>query len=120
MTCSLLDLFCHAQNGLWNLWSSLPWHIQALYVLGVLLVIGGIVWSFTGLLRAIGGWPAVAGVGAVILALVLSFIPRKPTRREPIENVDGDAGPVLIRKPKAPRKPSGRVYDRDTNTWKDR
>ncbi len=119
MNCGFLDLVCMAQNGLWELWNGLPWHIQALYVVGVLLVIGGIVWSLTGLLRAIGGWPAVAGVGAVILALVLSLIPRKPKQREDHENVDDDE-PVVRRKPKVQvtRKPAGkRKFNTDTGEW---
>ncbi len=113
MTCSLLDIICHAQNGLWSLWDGLPWHIQALYVLGVLAIIGGVLWSLTGLIRAIGGWPAVAGVGAVILATVLMLIPRRPTPRhpEPHENVE-DEEPVVRRKPSTQKKPRTRtIFD---------
>jgi hypothetical protein len=107
--CSLLDIFCHVQSGLWELWNALPWYVQGLYIAGVIAVLGGIIWSFTGLLRAIGGWPAVAGVGAVILATVLALIPRKPRGRqhEPIENVDSD-GPVIVRRPSTQKPPPGK------------
>jgi hypothetical protein len=104
--CSLLDLVCHARSGLWELWSALPWYVQGLYIAGVIAILGGIIWSFTGLLRAIGGWPAVAGVGALILASVLAFIPRKP-QHEPIEHVDPDT-PIIRRKPSSQKPPPGK------------
>jgi vacuolar-type H+-ATPase subunit I/STV1 len=109
MNCGFIDPVCWVQNGLWELWNALPWYVQGLYIAGVIAVLGGIIWSFTGLLRAIGGWPAVAGVGAVILATVLALIPRKPKGRqhEPIENVDEETSAVR-RKPSTQKPPPGK------------
>ncbi len=78
MDCSLLDLVCHAQGALWDAWAGLGLAKQVAVVCGVLLIVGGALWGFLQGVKRIGGWPAVGGVGLLILVGVLSVLPKKP------------------------------------------
>ncbi len=78
MSCKLLDLSCHVQSAAFEWWSDVGLLNKVLIVGGVLALILGVSWSLLTLLKRLGGWPAVLGAGAVIVGIVLAFLPRKP------------------------------------------
>ncbi|MDB5540510.1 MAG: hypothetical protein JWQ89_2237 [Devosia sp.] len=111
MNCTLLDISCHAQRAAWAWWNGLGWFVQTLIVGGTLAIIIGALWGFAKAVKQFGGWPAVAGAGAIILGLVLAVLPKKPTSKPAPEEFTGgelnggaDArGPFEFGRKKKPR-----------------
>lgn len=102
MNCSLLDIACHAKSAFWQWWASLGFPVQALIVVGLLLVVVGVLWSVASLFKKIGGWPAVAGF-FVLLGGVLAFVFNRKQSPGP-DWIDGGDKPVR-RKRTAKRAP---------------
>lgn len=113
MTCGLFDVGCHIQMSIWELWANTSWLTKILIVGGLVGLIVALSWGFLLVLKRIGGWPAVGAAIAVILGVVLALLPRKPG------SVVSGSGrrdlPFALPK----RKRGKRVFDADTNTWKD-
>lgn len=78
MTCGLIDIACHIQSAAWEFWSDIGLLNKVLIVGGVLALVLGVSWSLLTLLKRLGGWPAALGAAAVIVGVVLAFLPRKP------------------------------------------
>jgi hypothetical protein len=127
MNCKFIDLPCHFFNGVGGLWFSLGWGWQSLIVIGVLLTIGGAVWNFQRIVKAIAGWPGVVGVGLILVAIVGAIAGGLSARgrgaSDPLEQIPDDhpdAKPPLKKtKPKVRVKPKTgkRKYNPDTNQW---
>lgn len=109
MHCSLLDIPCHIQSGIWQWWSGIGLGNQLLIAGGLLAVVLGASLNLLTLLKRVGGWPALAGGVAIIIGLVLAVLPKKPRGYDNVaEHVDGpDAEPPFSQpKPKRPAKPA--------------
>ncbi len=78
MSCKLLDVACHVQSAAFEWWSDVGLLNKVLIVGGVLALILGVSWSLLTLLKRVGGWPAALGAVAVIVGVVLAFLPQKP------------------------------------------
>lgn len=102
MNCTLFDIGCHAQRVAWDWWSGLGLFTQVLIVAGVLAIVGGALWGFAGALKRFGGWPAVAGAGAIILGLMIAAVPRKPKPKHAKVPDDFTGGEVTGRDAAAP------------------
>lgn len=113
MTCGFFDIGCWVQLAAWEWWAEVSFLNKVLIIGGLVGLIVALTWSFLLVLKRIGGWPAVGAAIAVILGVVLALLPRKP----------GSAASGSGRRdlpfalPK--RKRGKRVFDADTNTWKD-
>ncbi len=124
MTCSLFDVPCHLLNGISGAWSWIPWWAQVGVVIGVILIIGGAILNFGKIVKVIAGWPGVAGVGVIVVAIVgaiavgLSAVGRKQEPHENLKPGSADAKPPH-QKPKVsvPRRKPKRTFNTDTNTW---
>lgn len=81
MTCSLLDIGCHAGQVAFDLWHSLSLPSKALIIIGLLSIAGGAMWGAAKALKAFGGWPAVAGAAAVLLGLAIAVWPKAGTSK---------------------------------------
>jgi hypothetical protein len=106
------DVGCH----LWGLWFGLPLVVQLLIIGGVVLIIGGTILNWGRLVKAIAGWPGVAGFVALLVAVVtfLALTGRKATEplRAPTPKI-----PSLPSIPKAPRPKPKRRYNHDKDIW---
>lgn len=114
--CSFFDVGCHVQLTIYETWAGTSWLTKFLIVGGLVGLIVALCWSFLKVLKSIGGWPAVGAAVALILGAVLMVLPRKPKGRD-AEHVDGKDGTPSIQRPR--RKGGKRVFDVETNTWKD-
>lgn len=115
MTCSLFDVGCHIQSAAWEWWTDVGLINKILIVGGVVGLIVALSWSFLMLLKTIGGWPAVVAAIAVIAGVVLALLPRKPSGVTGKPERSGKDLPFALPK----RKRRKRVFDLETNTWKD-
>lgn len=131
MKCGFFDIGCHistaVQTAAWEWWSSIGFINKALIVLGLVALILGVLRGFLSLVHRLGGWPAVAGVVAAVLGLVLAVLPRKPQGKDAEFNGELEAGPdtrgpfrfgVERKKKKRPR--GKRVFDLDLSRWVER
>lgn len=90
MSCKLLDLSCHVQSAAFEWWSDVGLLNKVLIVGGVLAVILGVSWSLLALLKRVGGWPAALGAVAVIVGILLAFLPQKPKGSDAHESLPDD------------------------------
>lgn len=112
MGCSLFDVACHVTTTVAGWWAAIPLDWLFWGVFGAGLVLGAI----------LGKWGVAALIGA--LALFAAFSARTPERSQAEadgNNAKPDSVSVLFpskAKPKV-RLHGKRVYDPDTDTWKD-
>jgi hypothetical protein len=78
MSCGLIDVGCHIQSAAYEWWADIGLLNKVLIVGGVLALVLGVSWSLLTLVKRLGGWPAALGAVAVIVGVVLAFLPRKP------------------------------------------
>ena len=114
--CGFFDIACHVQSAAWEWWAEVTWLNKILIVGGLVGLIVALSWSFLKVLKSIGGWPAVGAAVALILGAVLMVLPRKPKGHDS-EHVSGRDALPSVRVPS--RKRGKRVFDVETNTWKD-
>lgn len=116
MTCGFFDIGCWVQLAAWEWWAEVSFLNKVLIIGGLVGLIVALTWSFLLALKRIGGWPAVIAAVAIILGAVLAVLPRKPKGAiSKSERKPGRDLPFALPK----RKGSKRVFDADTNTWKD-
>lgn len=89
MACGFFDISCHIQDAAYEWWVDIGLLNKVLIVGGVLALILGVSWSLLTLLKRLGGWPAALGAVAVIVGVVLAFLPRKP-KGVPVEQFPED------------------------------
>lgn len=87
MTCALFDIGCHIQGAAWEWWAQVGLLNKALIVGGLVGIILGSSLGLIRLLKAVGGWPAVAGFVALVFGLVLAILPRRPKGSEAHETI---------------------------------
>lgn len=78
MNCALLDMGCHVVQVGSDLWGGFSLPSKLLIIIGLLAIVGGALWGAAKALHRLGGWPAVAGAGAILLGLLLAILPKKP------------------------------------------
>lgn len=97
-------LKCNIDIGCY--WFELPLIAQILVILAVLLLIGGTLLNLTSIAKAIAGWPGVAAVGALILAVVAALTIKKPVApapkpvQAPSRQPSGPSTPVKKKRPR--------------------
>jgi hypothetical protein len=112
MGCSLFDLPCHITTTVAGWWAAIPLDWLFWGVFGAGLVLGAI----------LGKWGVAALIGG--LALFAAFSARTPDRDQTKadgNNAKPNGGSVLFPSKARPkvRLRGKRVYDPDTDTWKD-
>lgn len=92
MTCDLLDLPCHAITGAFRLWDSIGWGWQLMAVIGFGLIVLGAVWNFGRIVKAVAGWPGMAGLAILAVTIggaILSGL-RSVGKSKPDDDFRGD------------------------------
>lgn len=110
MSCSILDLGCHAAQVAADLWGGLSLPSKVLIALGLVLIVAGWVWTAAKLLKAVGGWPAVIGGAAVLAGLVIAVLPKTatPDAPRPAAKPEFQFGVDRVR----PKKKQPMIFDR--------
>lgn len=87
-------------------WFELPFIAQLLIIGAFVLLIGGALFNLTLIAKTIAGWPGVAAVGALLLAVVAALTFKKPPMKAP----RAPEGPSSVA-PKPPKRKPRTLVD---------